>query len=76
MKIFPVRFDIRTLIFFDGRKTKKPANVQAEVTLSHQRKTKQNKKHLAEASDGEIKKLVDNSATRNFILALDTSLLG
>ena len=51
---------IRILFYFDWRKTKKGANVQA--INSHRNKKK---KHFAEVSDPENKKLVDNSIQGN-----------
>ena len=48
--------------YFDEKKTNKRANDQAKLLIGHE---KQTKKHFAEASDGEIKKPVDNSVPRN-----------
>ena len=46
--------------YFDGRKTEKRANVQAKLLIGHEKK-----KRFAEATDREIKKLVDSSVPRN-----------
>ena len=48
--------------YFDGTKTKKRASVQAKLFIGPE---KQKKNSFAEASDGEIKRLVDNFLQKN-----------
>ena len=47
--------------YFDGIKAKKWASVQAKLLIGHGKQ----KNKFAESSDGEMKKLADNSAQRN-----------
>ena len=58
-RISAVRLDI---LFRRKKIHEKQGNVQVELLIGH---GKQGKKRLAEASDGEIKKLVDNYLPRN-----------
>ena len=46
-----------------GRKIEKRANVQAKLLIGHGKQKK--KGPFLRTSDGEIKKLVDNSVSRN-----------